>query len=259
MPDPHKGDDFYHAFSKALLGQSPSPTLDNHAPKDRKTEAGLAVYRNNMRVAFAQNLRDTFPVIEKLVGANFFRLLAHEYFHHSPPRSQLARDYGRRMPEFLTSFEPAKGLPYLPDMARLELAWLDAYHGHEATPLTPNEIMSEIGAAPERANLTLHPTLQLMKFSLPIAELWHHNRQSEAPLPVKIATRDECVFMARPQATVSVVATSQAFFDLLTGINGGKRLGQCFTLLEETHHAIDPTDLLERLISHQLITDATLT
>ena len=37
-------------------------------------------------------------------------------------------------PNFLETFEPAQRAPFLPDVARIEWAWRQAYHAADARP-----------------------------------------------------------------------------------------------------------------------------
>ena len=43
--------------------------------------------------------------------------------------------YGDGFPAFVASFPPAGAIPFLADVARLENAWVEAYHAAEAGAL----------------------------------------------------------------------------------------------------------------------------
>jgi len=70
----------------------------------------------------------------------FFDAVAGHYVRINPPTSPLMMFYGSGFPEFLDGFEPAKQLPYLPDMARLELARRTAYHAADDPVLDPDAL-----------------------------------------------------------------------------------------------------------------------
>jgi hypothetical protein len=61
--------------------------------------------------------------------------MARSYVALAPPSSPIMLDYGAGFPDFIGAFEPAKCLPYLQDVARIERAWIEAYHAVEAEPL----------------------------------------------------------------------------------------------------------------------------
>ena len=98
------------------------------------------VYRNNVVVGLIEALATAFPVIEKLLGAENFRVLAGAYVRAYPPRSALMMFYGDHLPAFLQGFEPVADLGYLPDVARLELAIRRCYHAADAIPVNPQSL-----------------------------------------------------------------------------------------------------------------------
>ena len=62
--------------------------------------------------------------------------MARAYALAEPPRSPVLMDYGAGFADFIAGFAPAASLPYLPDVARIERAWREAYHAADAEPLT---------------------------------------------------------------------------------------------------------------------------
>lgn len=83
---------------------------------------GIAVYRNNRRANLLGALRIAYPVIERLVGADFFAYSAQRFIDDHPSQSANLEDYGFEFGEFLRTFAPAASLPYLADVAALEAA-----------------------------------------------------------------------------------------------------------------------------------------
>lgn len=96
----------------------------------------LSVYRNNIVGSLTDIMLGSFPLIEKLVGKEFLEGAARAFILQNPPNQGCLNFYGRGFPEFLESFEPAKALPYLPDMARLEIAMNDSYYAADQEALT---------------------------------------------------------------------------------------------------------------------------
>ncbi|MEK7711434.1 MAG: DNA-binding domain-containing protein, partial [Pseudomonadota bacterium] len=92
----------------------------------------LQVYRNNVVESLTGALCAVYPVVEKLVGDGFFRYAVHEYLRAHRPRSGNLHDFGDAFASFLSGFAPAAELPYLPDVARLEWAWHQAFHAADA-------------------------------------------------------------------------------------------------------------------------------
>jgi hypothetical protein len=82
----------------------------------------LNIHRNNWRSNLRAALRAGYPVIERLVGAEFFGYCADGYIDTQPSRSSNLEHYGGTFPQFLRDFAPAQSLPYLADVAALEYA-----------------------------------------------------------------------------------------------------------------------------------------
>jgi hypothetical protein len=105
---------------------------NSDAPRER-----FAVYRNNVMVGLVSALEARFPATRKIVGEDFFKGAAKLFAAAHPPRSPLMMFYGDEFPAFLAAFEPARDVPYLADVARVEAARTRAYHAADAKPLTP--------------------------------------------------------------------------------------------------------------------------
>lgn len=70
------GDPYSDLFAYITAPQSPTPNDAN----DRRS-----VYRNNYFYAQGETLRVLYPVVCKLVGDNFFKVMAREYINARPP------------------------------------------------------------------------------------------------------------------------------------------------------------------------------
>ena len=62
--------------------------------------------------------------------------MARFHIRATPPTSPLLFEYGRDFPGFIERYEYAQPMPWLADIARLERAWLDAYHAADRETLT---------------------------------------------------------------------------------------------------------------------------
>jgi hypothetical protein len=124
-------------FAAALMDPAlplPGGLVD---PDGEPSVRRFAVYRNNVVVGLTETLKDAFPAVHRIVGADFFQAIARAYVVVEPPQSPILLDYGAGFPDFIRQFEPAAVLPYLADVARIERAWTEAYHAPEASPIDP--------------------------------------------------------------------------------------------------------------------------
>src|SRR5437870_13923798 len=82
----------------------------------------LRIYRNTCRSTLIEALRITYPAVDRLVGHAFFDMAAARFIRADPCRSGYLNEYGAGLADFLAALEPARGLPYLADVARFEWA-----------------------------------------------------------------------------------------------------------------------------------------
>ena len=95
----------------------------------------LDIYRNTFLLTLTRALRLCFPVVQKLVGEEFFEGAAQIFVAEHPPRSAWLDQYGSAFPDFLHAFSPAESVPYLSDVARLEWAVSGALHAPDQEAL----------------------------------------------------------------------------------------------------------------------------
>ena len=113
--------DYQRAIAAGLLSGEMAPVaalIGGEVP----TADRLRIHRNTMLGALINALALTYPAIQRLVGEDFFAQVAREFILADPPRAALLTGYGAGFPDFLASYRLLDGLPYLPDVARLEWA-----------------------------------------------------------------------------------------------------------------------------------------
>lgn len=162
------------AFAAALLDPERTCPADLRSWNGSDPTPRFAVYRNNVVVSLVDALADQFPVTLELVGAEFFRAMARVFVPQHPPRSRTIATIGAPFPGFIASFEPAASVPYLADVARLEMARIQACHAADADTLGSDAI-GRVLAGPgqlEQLAVALHPSVHLLSSSHAIFSLW---------------------------------------------------------------------------------------
>src|SRR5262249_47571907 len=141
-----------------------------------RVDQRFAVYRNNVAAGLANALAERFPVVKRLVGDEFFRAMAHVYATAELPRSPVMLYYGETFPGFIDDFEPARQIPYLGDIARIEMARGLAYHAADATPLEPKAFAALASDGLGELRVRLHPSLSIITSAHPVYSIWHMNQ-----------------------------------------------------------------------------------
>ncbi|PWE28147.1 DUF2063 domain-containing protein [Pararhodobacter marinus] len=225
------------AFHAALW--SPD-TPEGLAPADA-LDRRVAVYRNNVRHGLTRALAARFPVVERLVGAEFFSAMAGVFAAAHPPATPVLSEWGGDFPAFLSGFPPVAGLPYLPDVARFEALRGHAYHAADAPVADPAALSA---GDPARLVLTLAPSVHAFASAHPALRIWQANQPGRAPAPPG-SGRDHALIARRPDFAIVTEPLDAGSHAILTALLRGVPLGEA-----ATH---DPAPLLALLLRHQLI------
>jgi len=211
-------------FAAALRDPAVPPPADVVGPDGGPAPRRFAVYRNNVLGALGNAVAGSFPAVERIVGKDFFRLMARTYVLETPPTSPVLMDYGVTFPDFIAGFEPAASLRYLPDVARIERAWRESYHAADATPLAPSAFAEVPNEELPEIVLGLHPSLRLVPSRFPAVTIWRMN-VSDAPItPVDFSVGEDALIV-RPDAEVEVRVVPPGGVAFVTALLAGETLG----------------------------------
>jgi len=131
-------------------------------------------------------------------------------------------DYGAGFPEFIDGFEPVAALPYLADVARIERAWIEAYHAADAEPLGADDLLAIDQSRLAEITLTLHPSLRVTQSRLPALTIWRMNIAGGEPAAVDLEASGEDTLVVRPGAEVVVRRLPMGVAALVTALSAGE-------------------------------------
>jgi hypothetical protein len=238
----------HDGFVAALVDPGlPTPALVAASPGASR-ERRFGVYRNNVLVSLVSALEAKYPVVRELVGPEFFGACAATFVRRTPPRTPVLAEYGDTFALFLEGFEPAARLPYLPDVARLEAAWLRAYHAADALAL-PAASFSEIDPS-DLADLRfgLHPSATVLASRFAIGSLWAAHRGALAIEDVD-PFMPEDVLIIRPGLDVNILHLPSGCAVLLQTLSLGLDLGRAVEDAMAARPDFDLTECLRILTS----------
>jgi hypothetical protein len=194
---------FAAAFSPALLAPDSETPAVVAGPNKKTAVKRYNVYRNNVTVSLIDALAAIFPAVQRITGVEFFRAMARFHLRATPPTSPLLFEYGRDFPSFIERYEYAQPLPWLADVARIERAWLDAYHAADMETLSPMALAS---IPPEQLSdvfFVPHPAARIVRSEFPAVAIFATNR-SEGPVkPIEAAGHQDAL-VTRPALEVVV-------------------------------------------------------
>ena len=171
-------------------------------------------------------MRARYPVIERLVGEDFFEAAAGHFIEAHPPRSPVLIDYGEGFSAFLESFEPAGALPYLADVARLEWLRHRAYHAADRKALRPSDLARTPSDRVFALTFEFHPSAALIVSPYPIVSIWETNAHDAETRPIGPDLAGEAALVVRPDYDVRVVRLDEAEHAFTAALAEGATLGE---------------------------------
>jgi hypothetical protein len=217
------------SFARALVNPSQPAPAATRRSDGRSVERRFAVYRNNVAVALIGALEARYPVVRRLVGDDFFRAMAGAYVAAEKPRAPTLIHYGDGFPDFVAGFPPAGAVAYLADVARLENAWIEAYHAAEAAALSLDALAAIAPDGFESLRFRPHPAARLLSFAHPAASIWAASQGDGEPRPPENWAGEEAL-VTRPDADVFVRVLPPGGFAFATALFSGASLGEAAAL-----------------------------
>jgi hypothetical protein len=160
-----------------------------------------------------------------LVGDEFFRAMAQCYVRERLPRTPMLFEYGDAFATFVSNFEPARELPYLPDVARLEYAVGQAYHAANAAPLSLDFLRALPHDRLDSATAVLDPSTQVVASAYPIVSIWRRHMSDDEMTPVEL-DRGEEALVVRPELAISVSTLPSGGSDFVDALRNGRTFGE---------------------------------
>lgn len=243
MPSEHAH--FITAFDVALRGGPLPPGVTGP-----EAERRFAVYRNNVAVGLSAALAQRFPVIRRLVGADYFAALAASFVATDRPRSPVMAEWGAGFAAFLAGFPPLAAWPWMADVARIEHARGLAFHAADAVPVRPDRLTR---ADPDLLRLGLHPSVIVLPLHHAGVAVWAMNQPGATPGPVP-AGPQIALILRDPSWGVPVTAISPADAAMIAALPAGT-LTQAARAARAVQADHDPQPLLLHLMRSGSLTD----
>jgi len=262
MPTLHE---LQSAFARSIveLNTDNSEVLAHLLATPRLSAANsLNVYRTNVFTNYTAALRDTYPVIERLVGAEFFQQAAQDFVQITPSTSGDMHDYGENFGLFLSTYLGARELPYLPDVARLEWVQSRVFHGPEAQALDLARLAEVTDEQQTDLCFTLHPASGLVQSRWPILSIWRANQpDATGNETVDLNAGAERVLVIRRKTEMELQVVLERLsipeYAVLQALQGGATLGEALEATPESEedNAFDFGGFFQRAILHGTLVD----
>lgn len=255
MPSTALGAAGQAAFAAALLDPALSCPPGLRAWNGSDPAARLAVHRNNVVGSLIDALADTFPVVQQLVGDEFFRAMAGVFVRSQPPRGRVLVFYGDALADFIASFGPAEALAYLADVARLEMARVRAYHAADADPVSDEAVGLALGHGErvDELRVALHPSVEVLVSDFAAVSLWAAH-QGDGDLAAVDPCVPEQALVLRRGLDVLVLRLPPGAAEFVRALQQGRPLGEAAAAALSAAAGFDLAATLTLCLGHGAIT-----
>jgi hypothetical protein len=245
-------------FAAALFDGADEPIAAHIVADGLDTAERIDIYRNNLREGFIQALGLGFPVIERLVGTDYFRQLALEFQRAHPSRAGNFQRIGLPFAAFLRERFAATEYAYLSDVAALEWAHEEVLIAADAEPIAVAALRAIDPAVYEHLRFELHPACKLVQSAYPIIRIWRAN-QPDATAGEVIDLSEgggENVLVLRTPEDIEFHRLPAGDFAALEAFARGLALGEVLEAAQSRDASFDLGAALRRFMNLNLLVGA---
>ena len=219
----------------------------------------IGIYRGNTTANVVKAAEAAYPVIAKIVGAEFFAGQARQYQLRFPSHDGDLNEFGESFAAFLENFPPAAEYPYLPDMARLEWRVHRAHYAADVVPFDPARLASVPPEQQLRLRPRLHPACHVLHSAYPVARLWEvHQDAFNGEFEVDFSQGPAHVLVFRPRFRVEVIRIGDAEAAFLAAALMGGMLETALAAAQSRSASFDLGRSLGEWVGSSVIVDLKL-
>lgn len=236
--------EYQRSFIAAIFDSGATPNIEIN-----RADAS-AIYRNNFFSTLSGALAEVYPVVRRLVGAQFFVQMTKLFISAFPSRSGDIQNFGAEFADFICTYEPTAGLAYLPDVARLEWLCHKAFHAADSGATAITKVLQIPYQQYGRLRFALHPACLLHHSAYPVAAIWRANQpDSAADEEIELSDSAEYLVIRRPLFEIEILAVSQAQFIALESIARGRNLETAVDAASAIEASFDVQNFMALLLS----------
>jgi len=215
------------AFCAAILSGEADSMLQLVRDEGITAEQRIQIYRNNNRMASLATLQATYPVIERLGGADWFRQSATQYQIRFPSRSGDLQYLGEKYPDFLRAYLADTDYAYFADVAALEWAYQVVLTAAERASADLGMLRTVAPQDYERLLFVPRPAVRMVESQYPIFAIWQANQPSavEPDFQIRLDAGPSRVLLMRRTDHVELRELPEGTYHLMRQFQLGATLG----------------------------------
>jgi len=238
-------------FTAALFDESGEEAVTPWIRGDEiDAAARVGIYRNNLREGFVNTLALEFPVIQRLVGEDYFRQLAIHFLATHPSRAGNLHHIGGPFAQFLHAGFASSTYSYLPDIAALEWACQEAMVASDSQPLDLSSLRSLSHDAYAQVRFNIHPACRLVRSAYPVLRIWSANQPGvDTEEVIDLGTGPDFVLIRRANDGIELRRLPAGDFAFLEAVAAGATLAGALEAGQGAASDFDLSKALRRCVA----------
>ncbi|KHD89535.1 MAG: hypothetical protein OM95_02845 [Bdellovibrio sp. ArHS] len=241
-------------FKKGLMGENDQAFQKTlKAVGQMSLERAFKVYNHSYIRRLTESLKETYPSIFWVLGADSFQQVAADYINAQPSLSYDLAAHGAEFPAFLQTSSAGASIPFLHELARFEWIIKDIYHTPTPQPLAEEHIEELLQGEDFKVHFIEAMTVFASPYS--IYEVWRQRNERSYHFEDIHWSQPEHLLLYKKQRKIYVQRIEAIEAQILLDLKEGKSIT---TALADFSHALNTekiSQLLEMITRAGIIED----
>ena len=217
-------------FWRSSRGQSKEIYSHIDKSEDFSPQQRMDVYRTTARSAHVSALLDVYPVCRAILGDNYFKQVAKNYFNQMPSFSPDMNNYGASLPGYLAQLiierDELREYSYLVDLARLEWVSQTIYFSANESIFDVELFQRNCAKQGEKTILKLQASVSFLSSCYPVFQIWQSHRNGNPQQEINAISERQYLCIYKREYEVLVEPIDAKLYALLLNVDRGLTLAE---------------------------------
>lgn len=198
-----------------------SSEFDGIWPRSRPPRGDDALDSGQSAAALLDTLIRRFPAVSRLAGPEAFRAAATSYVQGEARKASFHAEFGENFCDYLDDCREAAGLPWLPDLARLEWLRWSAWRAPDCPSLTGKNLCAVPAQLAPALLIEPHPSLGIIASNYPVVSVWESHGADAESRRASLRRGSEEAMIVRVGRSVRVLRTPPGAYQFIDKVRKG--------------------------------------
>lgn len=191
-------------FKRNILAPEADPGhLEHLKPAGKLSlQQAFQIYHRTYVARLTDTLRKTYPALAWVLGDNFFNEISRKYIESQPSVTYNLADYGESFADFIQETSAAKGIPFLPDLARFEWLYKDVQQARTQESLPPETVQELLNS--DDVKMHMIDAMALFESDFAIYDIWKYRHQPAYMFEEVNWSKPQCLLIHKKKQQVQV-------------------------------------------------------